>query len=42
MMPEQFTEDVEYNYDPAETGRVGCLEPQIEDDGSHGEEDDDD
>jgi hypothetical protein len=40
-MPEHFTDDVEATLDPAETGRVGCLEPQIEDDGEHGEEDDD-
>lgn len=39
-MPEQFTDDIEALYDAAETGRVGCLEPQIDDDGPHGEEDD--
>jgi hypothetical protein len=39
-MPEQFTEDVAWTLDPAETGRVGCLEPQIDDDGEHSEEDD--
>lgn len=39
-MPEQFTEDIAYLLDAAETGRVGCLEPAIEDDGPHEEEDD--
>jgi len=39
-MPEHFTDDIEYLLDAAETGRMGCLDPAIEDDGEHGEEED--
>ena len=29
-----FPEEIEYNMDPAETGRSGCLLPNIDDDSS--------
>lgn len=30
-MPEQFPDDIEAIYDPAETGFAGCLLPQLDD-----------
>ena len=40
-MSSPFPDEVEYNMDPAETGRSGCLLPNIDDDSS-GETDYDD
>lgn len=44
-MSSPFPEEVEANMDPAETGRCGCLLPEIDTDEGHcdaaGEEDDD-
>ena len=42
-MSSPFPDEVEYNMDPAETGRSGCLIPNIDDDSSgdpHYEDDD--
>jgi len=33
-MSSPFPDEVEYNMDPAETGRPGCLLPNIDDDSS--------
>ena len=33
-MSSPFPDEVEYNMDPAETGRSGCLLPNIDDDSS--------
>jgi hypothetical protein len=33
-MSSSFPDEVEYNMDPAETGRSGCLLPNIDDDSS--------
>ena len=33
-MSSPFSDEVEYNMDPAETGRSGCLLPNIDDDSS--------
>ena len=33
-MSSPFPDEVEYNMDPAETGRSGCLLPTIDDDSS--------
>jgi hypothetical protein len=33
-MSNSFPEEIEYNMDPAETGRSGCLLPNIDDDSS--------
>ena len=44
-MSSPFPEEVESALDPAETGRSGCLLPEIEDDSGHcdsAEEDEDD
>jgi hypothetical protein len=47
-MSSPFPEEIEQTMDPAETGRHGCLIPQIDDDSDDGhcdaadEEDDDD
>jgi hypothetical protein len=40
-MSSPFPDEVEYNMDPAETGRSGCLLPNI-DDNSSGDTDYDD
>lgn len=31
MLPENFTDEVASIYDAAETGRTGCLIPQLDD-----------
>jgi len=33
-MSSPFPDEVEYNMDPAETGRSGCMLPNIDDDSS--------
>jgi hypothetical protein len=33
-MANNFPDEIEYNMDPAETGRSGCLLPNIDDDSS--------
>ena len=33
-MSSPFPDEVEYNMDPCETGRSGCLIPNIDDDSS--------
>jgi hypothetical protein len=30
-MPETFLDEIEYLYDPSETGNVGCLLPKLDD-----------
>jgi hypothetical protein len=37
--PESFLPDIAYTLEPAETGRHGCLEPQLDDPGEDTEGD---